>query len=157
MPKLALGVDFGTSGVRIAVNDLTGDTLFECGSPYPGPFEWPETWRKGFIALILQIPLELRERLGALALAGTSGTLLLCRPDGSLPGAELSSALPNHHACSGQQARPFPIIRPVRSTCLMCGVSWAQPPIPQVKPVAVWPGPFACWSGVEPAGTPQIG
>ena len=100
MPKLALGVDFGTSGVRIAVNDLAGDTLFECSSPYPGPFEWPETWRKGFIALILHIPLELRERLGALALAGTSGTLLLCRNNGDLLEGPMGQALPYHQACA---------------------------------------------------------
>jgi sugar (pentulose or hexulose) kinase len=102
LPRLALGVDFGTSGVRLAVNDAAGQTLIERGSPYPGPFEDPETWRNGFITLLLQLPLELRQRLGALALAGTSGTLLLCRRDGSLLEGDLGQALPYHLACAEQ-------------------------------------------------------
>ena len=100
MPRLALGVDFGTSGVRVAVNDQTGETLIERGSPYPGPFEDPESWKSGFIALILQLPLELRRNVGAVSLAGTSGTLLLCRGDGSLLEGEMGLALPYHQACA---------------------------------------------------------
>jgi sugar (pentulose or hexulose) kinase len=102
LPRLALGVDFGTSGVRLAVNDPTGETLIERGSPYPGPFEDPETWRSGFTALLLQLPWELRQRMGALALAGTSGTLLLCRWDGSLLEGDPGRALPYHQACAEQ-------------------------------------------------------
>ncbi len=102
MPRLALGVDFGTSGVRLAVNDPTGATLIERGRSYPGPFVDPEGWRTGFRALLLQLPLELRQRVGAIALAGTSGTLLLCRRDGSLLKGEMGLALPYHQACAEQ-------------------------------------------------------
>ncbi|MFN9621828.1 MAG: FGGY-family carbohydrate kinase [Cyanobacteriota bacterium] len=99
MPRLALGVDFGTSGVRLAVTNSTGETLIERGSPYPGPFEDPEAWRTGLIALLHHVPSELRQRLGALALAGTSGTLLLCREDGTLLEGPMGQALPYHQAC----------------------------------------------------------
>jgi sugar (pentulose or hexulose) kinase len=102
LSRLALGVDFGTSGVRLAVNDPTAETLVELASPYPAPFEHPETWRSGFIDLILQLPVALRAKLGALALAGTSGTLLLCRRDGGLLAGALGEALPYHQACVEQ-------------------------------------------------------
>lgn len=102
MPRLALGVDFGTSGVRLAVNDPSGETLIEIGSPYPGPFELPEMWRHGFIALIRQLPAGVRQQLGAVALAGTSGTLLLCRRNGDLLEGATGQALPYHLACPEQ-------------------------------------------------------
>lgn len=104
MPRLALGVDFGTSGVRLAVNNPAGDTLIECSGPYPGPFEHPEAWKNGFLGLLLQLPPELKDQLGALALAGTSGTLLLCGTDGALLEGSLGLALPYHQACEEQLA-----------------------------------------------------
>jgi len=48
---------------------------------------------------------ELRARVAAIAIDGTSGTLLLCRPDGSLAGGELGRALPYSLACP-EQAGP---------------------------------------------------
>lgn len=102
MPRLALGVDFGTSGVRLAVNATTGETLIERSSAYPGPFEDPESWRQGFQSLLLQLPWEVRQHIGALALAATSGTVLLCRRDGTLLEGGLGQALPYHLACPEQ-------------------------------------------------------
>ena len=78
--------------------------LWQHSGPYPGPFTDPHSWRKGLIALARGIPQPLRERLGAIALDGTSGTLLLCRADGSLLDAPLALALPYHEACLEQQA-----------------------------------------------------
>ena len=102
MPRLALGADFGTSGVRLAVNDPSGETLIEVSGPYPGPFDLPEMWREGFIALIRQLPREMIQRVGALALAGTSGTLLLCQRTGELLDGACGQALPYHLACPEQ-------------------------------------------------------
>jgi sugar (pentulose or hexulose) kinase len=42
--------------------------------------------------------------VGAIALDGTSGTLLLCRPDGTLAPAPLDQAVPYHQACLVQTA-----------------------------------------------------
>ena len=98
---LGLGVDLGTSGLRLALIGA-GESLWEEASPYPGPFEDPASWRQGLIELCGRVPAELRQRVGAIAIDGTSGTLLLCRPDGSLLPGALSLALPYHQACPAQ-------------------------------------------------------
>jgi len=101
---LALGVDLGSSGLRLALTDSGGELLEQITSPYPAPFSDPEGWRQGLIGLVAQLPQTLRQRVGALALDGTSGTLLLCRPDGSLGAGPLGQALPYHRACPEQAA-----------------------------------------------------
>ena len=106
-PTLGLGIDLGTSGVRLALmeafEDAPAEFRWEQAVTYPGRFEDPEGWLQAMATLVAALPPEDRQRVGAIAIAGTSGTLLLCRPDGSLCGAELSAALPYHHACPGQQ------------------------------------------------------
>ena len=96
--QLALGVDLGTSGVRLALINGAGELVASRGSPYPLPFDQPEGWRQGLVDLLSQVPEEQRAEIGALALAGTSGTLLLCDPQGhpKVP------ALPYHQACPEQ-------------------------------------------------------
>ena len=102
--NLGLGIDLGTSGVRLAVAGAGArQPLWQNACPYPGPFDDPHSWRNGLIALAQGIPMPLRERLGAIALDGTSGTLLLCRADGSLLDGPLALALPYHQACLEQQ------------------------------------------------------
>ncbi|MFM1812693.1 MAG: hypothetical protein RLZZ336_1631 [Cyanobacteriota bacterium] len=98
---LGLGVDLGTSGLRLAVA-CGGELLWNEASPYRGPFEDPASWRHGLIALCARVPSELRQRVGAIALDGTSGTLLLCRPNGSLLPGTMGQALPYHQACPAQ-------------------------------------------------------
>jgi D-ribulokinase len=101
---LALGVDLGSSGVRIALANQAGVPIGTWSSPYPRPFTAPLGWREALIGLTRQLAPELRERVGAIALDGTSGTLLLCRPDGALAPAPLDQALPYHQACLAQTA-----------------------------------------------------
>lgn len=84
------------------MNDRGGETLLEDSVSYAGPFSDPEAWRKGFIDLMVKVPLELRCQIRALALAATSGTLLLCREDGQLLPGVLGQALPYHQACVSQ-------------------------------------------------------
>jgi sugar (pentulose or hexulose) kinase len=107
-PTLGLGLDLGTSGVRLALMEAFGDApavlRWEQAVAYPSRFEDPEGWRQALATLVAALAPEERQRVAAIAIAGTSGTLLLCRPDGSLVGAELSTALPYHQACPGQQA-----------------------------------------------------
>ena len=102
--RLALGVDFGTSGLRLALLDGAGTVLAEEALSYPRPFEDPEGWRQGLIALLGRLDPELRSRVGAIALDGTSGTLLLCSADGTLAPGHLGSALPYSLACPEQAA-----------------------------------------------------
>ncbi len=102
--RLALGVDLGSSGVRLALVERQGERIAEVSSPYPGPFADPQSWLRGLMALATELPPSLRERVGAMALDGTSGTLLLCRPDGALGTGVLAQALPYSQACPAQAA-----------------------------------------------------
>ena len=99
-----LGVDFGTSGLRVSwLTTDAPDPLEELhSSPYPGPFSDPIAWRDGLVSLVRRLPADRRRRVAAIALDGTSGTLLLCRPDGSLLGGPLGHALPYSLACPDQ-------------------------------------------------------
>ncbi|MEB3247627.1 MAG: sugar kinase, partial [Synechococcus sp.] len=98
MSALALGLDLGTSGLRLALLG-PGGPCGESAIPYPGAFEDPSSWREGMIALCRSLPRSDRERVGAIAVDGTSGTLLLCRPDGSAPSPSFARALPYSLAC----------------------------------------------------------
>lgn len=95
-------MDLGSSGLRLALCDPAGAAIAEVSSPYPRPFADPQGWREGLIALIRQLPADQRRRIAAVAIDGTSGTLLLCRSDGSLPPPPLDAALPYHQACPDQ-------------------------------------------------------
>ncbi|QVL52447.1 MAG: sugar kinase [Cyanobium sp. M30B3] len=103
-PGLALGVDLGSSGMRIALATPAGGRIGEWGGAYPRPFVDPHGWREGLITLTRQLPPQLRQQVGAIAIDGTSGTLLLCRPNGDLAADPLHQALPYHQACPAQAA-----------------------------------------------------
>ncbi|MFN5119722.1 MAG: FGGY-family carbohydrate kinase [Cyanobacteriota bacterium] len=94
----ALGIDLGSSGLRLALVDSGGTPLVEHSNPYPGRFEDPEAWRQGVIDLIGRLTPAQRTHTRAIAIDGTSGTLLLCRPDGALAPAGLGEAIPYHRA-----------------------------------------------------------
>ena len=109
MSALFLGVDLGSSGLRLAVlaePDRPGGhpdaPLLGRESAYAGPFDDPQGWRQGLILLLSGVPEQIRLRVRAIAVDGTSGTLLACRGDGSLPPPPLDRALPYHLACSEQ-------------------------------------------------------
>lgn len=70
-----LGLDFGTSGARSAVLDETGQLVFESRADYADPAN-PQHWREALFELIAGLPSEIRSGLSALAIDGTSGTLL---------------------------------------------------------------------------------
>jgi sugar (pentulose or hexulose) kinase len=101
---LGLGVDLGTSGLRLALIDPSGAGHAELEVPYPAAFEDPAGWREGLIALCACLDPALRARVAAIALDGTSGTLLLCRPDGAPAPGALGLALPYHQSCPEQAA-----------------------------------------------------
>lgn len=109
MSALYLGVDLGSSGLRLAVLADSGapggdpaSPVLERQSPYPGRFEDPEAWRQGLIDLLAVVPEEVRRRVAAVAIDGTSGTLLACGPGGRLLPPPLADALPYHQACPEQ-------------------------------------------------------
>ncbi|MBM5823405.1 MAG: sugar kinase [Cyanobacteria bacterium K_Offshore_surface_m2_011] len=109
MSALYLGVDLGSSGVRLAVLADAGtpggdpaSPVLERQSPYPGRFEDPEAWRQGLIDLLATVPEQVCGRVAAVAIDGTSGTLLACGPGGRLLPPPLAHALPYHQACPEQ-------------------------------------------------------
>ena len=87
---LVLGIDLGTSGVRVAVLNAQRDLLFSEAVGYRTGLEHPEDWVAGCSQLIQAIPSADRMRLAAMAVDGTSGTLLACSHDGQ----PLGNALP---------------------------------------------------------------
>ncbi len=101
---LTIGVDLGSSGLRLALLDANGLLVSEICSPYPGSFSSPESWRQGFITLIQHWPPSWRSQVAAIAVAGTSGTLLLCHDDGSLLEWPKGRALAYHQSFPAQAA-----------------------------------------------------
>ncbi|MEA5422382.1 FGGY-family carbohydrate kinase [Synechococcus sp. CCY9202] len=99
-----MGVDLGSSGLRIALIDGAGQRQADESCAYPAPFPDPGGWRSGLIALVNRLPRPWRQRIGAIAVDGTSGTLLLCHPDGEPPAGQLGQALPYHQACPDKAA-----------------------------------------------------
>src|ERR671932_1605085 len=81
-----LGIDFGTSGARAVVIDAEGviqaeaQFSFEDASGRGTEALAPTTpgWEKVLFALIEQIPKEIRGEIKAIAIDGTSSTVLLC-------------------------------------------------------------------------------
>ena len=83
---LALGIDFGTSGVRAIAIALDGTiaaaTRLGFDSDRAGSGGLAADWRQLLFAAIAQLPADVRSRIGRIAIDGTSGTALLCDRDG---------------------------------------------------------------------------
>ncbi len=78
--KLYLGIDFGTSGARGVVIDQEGSIQQEARHPFtmsPGS-DLTNCWQTALFMLLEQIPGELRREIEAIAINGTSSTVLLC-------------------------------------------------------------------------------
>ena len=98
MLPLVLGLDLGTSGVRVAVLDATGQLLYSSSTTYARDLRHAEDWSRACSDLIVGIPETLRSKLRAMAVDGTSGTLLACRADGT----PIGQALLYSQACPEQ-------------------------------------------------------
>jgi sugar (pentulose or hexulose) kinase len=79
-PLMFLGLDFGTSGARACVIAPSGEiedlARLEFGKLTPD--EAAASWSEVLFNLIAQVPIGLRKRLQALAVDGTSATVLAC-------------------------------------------------------------------------------
>ncbi|BAZ41152.1 putative sugar kinase, FGGY family protein [Calothrix sp. NIES-4101] len=78
--SLYLGIDFGTSGARCAVID--GEAKIQVEGRYPlnmaQESDLPSCWHKALLALLGEIPLDLRREIQAIAINGTSATVMVC-------------------------------------------------------------------------------
>ncbi len=81
---LYLGIDFGTSGARaIAINgegDIQAQASLQFGL-HPVT-RWDETWRTILFELLQALPLAVRQGVRAIAINGTSSTVVLCDTTG---------------------------------------------------------------------------
>ncbi|MFL0782428.1 MAG: FGGY-family carbohydrate kinase [Prochlorococcus sp.] len=98
---LVLGIDLGTSGVRVAVINQKQQLIHTASATYPHGLGCPEDWRSCCSSLIRALPAEIRCQLKAIAVDGTSGTLLACNQRGE----PLAAALPYNLACPEQKER----------------------------------------------------
>jgi sugar (pentulose or hexulose) kinase len=91
---LYLGIDFGTSGARaIALSDPQGTAVtppdrtlaeiqFQTSRPFTQSENLPALWQNTLFHLIDQIPKTIRSQIRAIAINGTSSTVLLCDQQG---------------------------------------------------------------------------
>ena len=80
MSSSFLGIDFGTSGARAAVIDRDSQLQTEVKASLNE--QSPTAWKQALWELFAQIPLGLRQTLRAIALNGTSATVLICNAAG---------------------------------------------------------------------------
>lgn len=77
---LVLGLDFGTSGARAVV--VGGDRQIHAQSQVSFPSDISQgkavQWRDSLLQLLSDLPGKVRSQIGAIALNGTSSTVLLC-------------------------------------------------------------------------------
>ncbi|WP_299487163.1 FGGY-family carbohydrate kinase [Acaryochloris sp. IP29b_bin.137] len=81
----SLGIDFGTSGARAIVIDQHDSVLAEesCALSEMSPAERTGHWQNTLWELIGGISADVRSHLKAIAINGTSSTILLCSADGT--------------------------------------------------------------------------
>ncbi|MEG3849999.1 FGGY-family carbohydrate kinase [Microcoleus sp. herbarium19] len=84
--NLYLGIDFGTTGARSTVIDSQGtihcETEYTFANNGQQQTELPSVWQNALWAVIEQIPPAIRNQVRAIALDGTSSTVMLCDTDG---------------------------------------------------------------------------
>lgn len=115
-----LGIDFGTSGVRVCVLGRDGQRLAEAAAPLPAPVETIAGGREQDPALWWSALVDLLARLGrqvdlaslrALAIDGTSGTLVVCDE----AGVPMHPALMYHDARAKAEAARIAQVAPRES------------------------------------------
>jgi len=82
--NLYLGIDFGTTGARSTVIDSQGTIHCETEHTFARAQqpELPSVWQNALWDSIEQIPPTIRNQVRAIALDGTSSTVMLCNTDG---------------------------------------------------------------------------
>jgi len=81
-----LGIDFGTSGARAIAIDTQKNVVSTQQSGFGNIFssQLVKNWRDTLFALIAQIPLNIRQNIKAIAINGTSSTVLLSDAEGKV-------------------------------------------------------------------------
>ncbi|BAY34119.1 carbohydrate kinase FGGY [Nostoc carneum NIES-2107] len=80
--NLFLGIDFGTSGARAIVIDAEATIQAEIKYPWEISANWVDVWQQALFTLLASIPEALRQGIQAIAINGTSSTVLLVNAAG---------------------------------------------------------------------------
>jgi D-ribulokinase len=80
-----LGIDFGTSGARAVAIDQTCEIQATASVRFDDAAaqNWLHTWKTALFDLIDRLPATVRRNLSAIAVNGTSATVLLCDAEGN--------------------------------------------------------------------------
>lgn len=144
-----IGLDLGTSGCRALAVDATGAVIAAAAVDLPaphrdGPRVWqdPACWWEAVCAVLARLAVALR-RAGAntaaaapraLALDGTSATLLLCTPSGRPLGPALMYNDASAAAAADWIAQVAPADSPARGASASLAKLWSLLAVPEVAP-----------------------
>ncbi len=79
-PYYVLGIDFGTSGVRAIALDQT--VTIQAQTSISLAEQTTDSWQNALFELLRKIPIDVRTRLRAIAVNGTSSTVVICDAQG---------------------------------------------------------------------------
>lgn len=92
---LALGIDFGTSGVRAVVINSQLEIVAEADLSFPANINpaslanLPGVWQQSLFDILEKIPKSIRQRVTRIAIDGTSSTVMFSDQQGSIVGIPL--------------------------------------------------------------------
>ena len=80
-----LGIDFGTSGARAIALNPQEQIVAQAKYTFPSKASenWPKNWQLALFTLLEFLPAKIREEIKAIAINGTSATVLLCNSVGN--------------------------------------------------------------------------
>lgn len=80
-----LGIDFGTSGARAIAITPTQQICAQTSARFPpsSPSHWARDWQAMLKQLITDLPTDCRQSMRAIAINGTSSTVMLCDGQGN--------------------------------------------------------------------------
>lgn len=117
MKTAFVGVDFGTSGCRAIAIDEARHVVADARIELPPPLQpaagaqtqKAEIWWHGFLELIQKLLVQLQQfRIRSICIDGTSGSLLVCDPNGE----PMEAAMMYHDASSQTHAEQLRILAP---------------------------------------------
>lgn len=126
-----LGIDFGTSGARAVAIAPSHEIQAHASVRYEGfkpeaqpetERSWPEIWQAALFELLSRLPVEIRRTVQAIAINGTSSTVLLCDPTGQ----PLEDALLYHDARGAAMLETLQAIAPADHVVLSATSSLAK-------------------------------
>jgi sugar (pentulose or hexulose) kinase len=117
-----LGLDFGTSGARAMAIDAEGRVWAEAQVGYGSLSDWSFSWREALFFLIEQMPLSVRRETGAIAINGTSSTVLLCDRQGK----PIDTPILYNDGRAAKEVEPLSAIAPSGSVVLSATSSLAK-------------------------------